>query len=69
MSLNSYGVFPEKKISHSTPLPPHDGHLSLTATFFCGCCGEVQLYIFRELLNHTKTLEDNNIILIIFTYY
>ena len=29
------------------PLPPHNGHLFTTATFFCpqgGRCGEVQLY-------------------------
>ena len=35
------------KNCHITPLPPHNGHLSTTATFFCpqgGHCGEVQLY-------------------------
>ena len=38
--------FPKKRC-HITPLPPHNGHLSTTATFFCpqgGRCGEVQLY-------------------------
>ena len=34
-------------IWHITPLPPHNGHLSTTANFFCpqgGRCGDVLLY-------------------------
>ena len=62
-----------KKNSHFTPLRPHDGHLSTTATFsfpykVAVVEIEVWLHSFRELLSHTKMLKDNNIILLIFTY-
>ena len=39
-----YMLFSPNKNCHITPPPPHNGHLSTTATFFGpqnGCCGEV----------------------------
>ena len=59
-------MLPKKKNCHFTPLPPHDGHLSTTVTFFFPYKVavveiEVWLYSFRELLSHTKMLKDNNI--------
>ena len=42
---------PLKKNWHITPLPPHNGHFSTTATFFCpqgGLSGEVPLYKWKR---------------------
>ena len=52
LSTKKHVVLTKEKFCHITPLPPHNGQLFTTATFFYpqgGCCGKVFIWKRKSL--------------------